>query len=56
MELSYILQACVTAVMAAVTGGALAWATLGLASKVHSDPTQSGGPLHVFRGFHHAAR
>jgi hypothetical protein len=46
MELSYILQACVTAIVAAVAGGVVGWAGVALAS---AHP-------HTLRGLHHAGR
>jgi hypothetical protein len=55
MELSYILQACVTVALAAVAGGVVGWAGKGLTSMVRTSLAHEGGG-HVLRGFHHASR
>jgi hypothetical protein len=57
MEFTYILQACVTVIVAAMGGGVVGWAGTSLASSVRSGPA-SEGARHppVFRGLQHAAR
>ncbi len=57
MELSYILQVFGTAVLAAVTGGVVGWAGVGLASTVRSAlAAENAGPSRALRGLRHAPR
>jgi hypothetical protein len=57
MEFTYILQACVTIIVAAVGGGVVSWAGTSLASSVRSAPASEGARQPpVFRGLQHAAR
>ncbi len=57
MEFSYILHACVTAILAAVAGGAVGWAGVGLASVVRSGLAAHGADHpQALPGLRHAPR
>jgi hypothetical protein len=55
MELHYILQACMTAAVAAVSGGLVGWAGIGLAAKIGLGP-RNGGHAPLLCSLRHAAR